>query len=88
MMRSRALGVAVAAMLTLGGAQATPATSAAEGALTVRPASGYHRLPLAYAAVHYLLAGAVALTSSVIAGYQPARKAAGMHPVEIIRGAT
>ena len=49
MMRSRALGVAVAAMLTLGGAQATPATSAAERALTVRPASGYHRLPLAYA---------------------------------------
>jgi lipoprotein-releasing system permease protein len=47
-----------------------------------------NRLPLAYATVHYLLAGAVALTSSVIAGYQPARKAAGMHPVEIIRGAT
>jgi lipoprotein-releasing system permease protein len=47
-----------------------------------------NRLPLAYATVHYLLAGAVALTSSVIAGYQPARKAARMHPVEIIRGAT
>ncbi len=46
------------------------------------------RLPLAYTYVHYLLAGVVALVSSVAAGYQPARKAARMHPVEIIRGAT
>ena len=45
-------------------------------------------LPLAYTYVHYLLAGMVALVSSVVAGYQPARKAARMHPVEIIRGAT
>jgi lipoprotein-releasing system permease protein len=34
------------------------------------------------------MAGGVALVSSVIAGYQPARKAARQHPVEIIRGAT
>lgn len=46
------------------------------------------RLPLAYSYIHYLLAGAVALVSSVAAGYQPARKAARLHPVEIIRGAT
>jgi len=46
------------------------------------------RLPLVYAPLHYALAGAVALASSVIAGYQPARKAARQHPVEIIRGAT
>jgi len=46
------------------------------------------RLPLVYAPLHYLLAGGVALVSSVIAGYQPARKAARQHPVEIIRGAT
>jgi len=46
------------------------------------------RLPLAYAPLHYAIAGAVALVSSVIAGYQPARKAARQHPVEIIRGAT
>jgi lipoprotein-releasing system permease protein len=46
------------------------------------------RLPLVYAPLHYLLAGAVALVSSVTAGYQPARKAARQHPVEIIRGAT
>jgi lipoprotein-releasing system permease protein len=46
------------------------------------------RLPLAYTYVHYLLAGMVALVSSVAAGYQPARKAARGNPVEIIRGAT
>jgi lipoprotein-releasing system permease protein len=45
-------------------------------------------LPLAYSYVHYLLAGMVALVSSVTAGYQPARKAARGNPVEIIRGAT
>jgi lipoprotein-releasing system permease protein len=46
------------------------------------------RLPLVYTYVHYLLAGMVAMVSSVAAGYQPARKAARVHPVEIIRGAT
>jgi lipoprotein-releasing system permease protein len=46
------------------------------------------RLPLAYDPLHYLLAGLVALASSVSAGYAPARKAASEHPVEIIRGAT
>jgi lipoprotein-releasing system permease protein len=45
-------------------------------------------LPLAYSYVHYLLAGMVALVSSVAAGYAPARKAARLHPVEMIRGAT
>ncbi len=45
-------------------------------------------LPLAYNYIHYLLAGLVALVSSVAAGYQPARKAARLYPVEIIRGAT
>ena len=45
-------------------------------------------LPLAYDPLHYLLAGAVALASSVLAGYAPARKAAHENPVEIIRGAT
>jgi lipoprotein-releasing system permease protein len=41
-----------------------------------------------YDPLHYGLAGAVALVSSIAAGYQPARKAARQHPVEIIRGAT
>ncbi|MEZ5854343.1 MAG: ABC transporter permease [Hyphomicrobiaceae bacterium] len=45
-------------------------------------------LPLYYTPVHYLLAGAVAMTASAIAGYLPARKAASVHPVEIIRGAS
>ena len=46
------------------------------------------RLPVVYDPSHYLLAGAVALVSSFAAGYMPARKAARVHPVEIIRGAT
>jgi lipoprotein-releasing system permease protein len=46
------------------------------------------RLPLSYTYTHYLMAGLVALVSSVVAGYQPARKAARLHPVEIIRGAS
>lgn len=46
------------------------------------------RLPLVYEPLQYLVAGAVALGSSIAAGYQPARRAARQHPVEIIRGAT
>jgi lipoprotein-releasing system permease protein len=46
------------------------------------------RLPLVYDPLHYLIAGLVALSSSFLAGYAPARKAARVHPVEIIRGAT
>jgi lipoprotein-releasing system permease protein len=46
------------------------------------------RLPLAYSFSHYLVAGAVALASSLVAGFFPARKAASVHPVDIIRGAT
>jgi lipoprotein-releasing system permease protein len=46
------------------------------------------RLPLAYSLAHYLIAGAVALASSLVAGFFPARKAASVHPVDIIRGAT
>ena len=47
-----------------------------------------NRLPLAYNAWHYLIAAGVALISSLAAGYLPARKAARVHPVDIIRGAT
>ena len=46
------------------------------------------RLPLKYTINHYVIAAGVALFSSVVAGYFPARKAARVHPVEIIRGAT
>ncbi len=45
-------------------------------------------LPVLYSVKHYLMASAVALTASGIAGYLPARKAASQHPVEIIRGAS
>ena len=45
-------------------------------------------LPLAYTVRHYAIAGGVALVSSFAAGYAPARKAARLHPVDIIRGAT
>ncbi|KAB2911897.1 MAG: ABC transporter permease [Hyphomicrobiaceae bacterium] len=46
------------------------------------------RLPLAYSLWHYVLAAVVALLSSLLAGLFPARKAARLHPVDIIRGAT
>jgi lipoprotein-releasing system permease protein len=47
-----------------------------------------NRLPVLYSVWHYAIAGAVAVVSSLVAGYFPARKAARAHPVEIIRGAT
>ena len=46
------------------------------------------RLPLVYSFLHYAVAAAVALASSLVAGYFPARKASRVHPVDIIRGAT
>jgi lipoprotein-releasing system permease protein len=52
------------------------------------PFSDFNHLPVLYSATHYLLATAVALLSSLVAGYFPARAAARMHPVDIIRGAT
>lgn len=52
------------------------------------PFSDYNHLPVLYSAKHYLLATGVALVSSLIAGYFPARAAARLHPVDIIRGAT
>lgn len=45
-------------------------------------------LPIYFSPVHYALATLVAMTASGIAGYLPARKAARVHPVEIIRGAS
>ncbi|HEY8336125.1 MAG TPA: ABC transporter permease [Tardiphaga sp.] len=52
------------------------------------PFSDYNHLPVLYSVKHYLLATAVALVSSMVAGYFPARAAARLHPVDIIRGAT
>lgn len=46
------------------------------------------RLPIYHSPLHYGIAGLVALLASGIAGFLPARKAARMQPVEIIRGAS
>jgi lipoprotein-releasing system permease protein len=52
------------------------------------PFSDFNHLPVLYSAKHYALATGVALLSSLVAGYFPARSAARLHPVDIIRGAT
>jgi lipoprotein-releasing system permease protein len=63
--------------------------TAALGTIEIRnPMIDVTRLPLAYSALHYLQATAVALAASLVAGYFPARKASRVHPVDIIRGAT
>jgi lipoprotein-releasing system permease protein len=46
------------------------------------------RLPIYFTFTHYILAGAIALAASGVAGYLPARKASRVQPVEIIRGAS
>jgi lipoprotein-releasing system permease protein len=52
------------------------------------PFSDYNHLPVMYSIAHYAMATSVALVSSLIAGYFPARAAAKVNPVDIIRGAT
>jgi lipoprotein-releasing system permease protein len=62
---------------------------AALGTITFKnPFTDVTRLPIAYSPVHYAMAAAVAILSSLAAGYLPARMAARVHPVDIIRGAT
>ncbi|MCZ0737303.1 ABC transporter permease [Phreatobacter sp. AB_2022a] len=46
------------------------------------------RLPIAWSFLHYVLALGFALVAAAVAGYLPARRAARVNPVEIIRGAT
>jgi lipoprotein-releasing system permease protein len=59
------------------------------GAIEIRnPFLDATRIPLAYSPWHYAIALAVAMVSSFAAGYMPARRAARVHPVDIIRGAT
>jgi lipoprotein-releasing system permease protein len=65
------------------------ALSSALGAVEIKnPMIDTTRLPVVYVFLHYVVAAAVALASSLVAGYFPARKASRVHPVEIIRGAT
>ncbi|MCB5174780.1 MULTISPECIES: ABC transporter permease [Microvirga] len=45
-------------------------------------------LPLVWSLWHYLIAAGFALLSAGVAGYLPARQAARLNPVDIIRGAT
>ncbi|HRY25600.1 MAG: ABC transporter permease [Geminicoccaceae bacterium] len=45
-------------------------------------------LPVVYEAAHYVMASALAMLAAGIAGYLPARSAARLNPVDIIRGAT
>jgi lipoprotein-releasing system permease protein len=52
------------------------------------PFADTNRLPTLIDPLHYAIAGGVAVVSSLVAGYFPARKAASLHPVEIIRGAS
>lgn len=44
-------------------------------------------LPLDWSAPQYLLATTFALGSTILAAYLPARRAGGVHPVDILRGA-
>lgn len=46
------------------------------------------RLPLAWSPWHYAIAAGFALVSAAVAGYLPARRAARLNPVAIIRGAS
>ncbi|MER9430281.1 ABC transporter permease [Mesorhizobium sp. M0408] len=46
------------------------------------------RLPIAWSLTHYIIASAFALGSAAVAGYLPARRAARLNPVDIVRGAT
>ncbi|MBF9029950.1 FtsX-like permease family protein [Rhodobacterales bacterium HKCCE3408] len=45
-------------------------------------------LPLTWSVWHYAISSALAITSAAVAGYLPARRAAALNPVDIIRGAT
>jgi lipoprotein-releasing system permease protein len=45
-------------------------------------------LPIAWSFLHYIIASSFALASAALAGYLPARRAAKLNPVDIIRGAT
>ncbi|NVO17015.1 MAG: ABC transporter permease [Rhodoplanes sp.] len=59
------------------------------GSVEIRnPFTDVTHIPIAWSPLHYAMAAGVAVVSSLVAGFLPARRAARLHPVEIIRGAT
>ncbi len=91
--RVRAIFVVEAGLIGLAGALIGFALGyglcAALGTIEFKnPFTDVTRLPITYSPLHYLMAAGVAIVSSLAAGYMPARKAARLHPVDIIRGAT
>jgi lipoprotein-releasing system permease protein len=50
--------------------------------------TGVTHLPVIYEPLHYAVATGVALAAAGIAGWLPARRAARLNPVDIVRGAT
>jgi lipoprotein-releasing system permease protein len=55
--------------------------------IAVKGLTDLTRLPVYVSWVHYLLAAAFAVGAAGLAGYLPARKAARLNPVDIVRGA-
>jgi lipoprotein-releasing system permease protein len=53
----------------------------------MRGLGGSAGMPVIYEPLHYLIAGVAAVGAAGIAGYLPARRAAKLNPVDIIRGA-
>jgi lipoprotein-releasing system permease protein len=81
--------VMIGVMGALAGAVLGYALTRALGTVEIKnPMIDTTRLPLAYSFLHYALAAVVALASSLVAGYFPARNASRVYPVDIIRGAT
>ncbi|AFL51249.1 lipoprotein-releasing system permease protein [Sinorhizobium fredii] len=82
-----AIGVAGSALGWLLGFSMTYALSLVRFEIAATGQEMTH-LPIAWSLLHYVIAAAFALGSAALAGYLPARRAAGLNPVDIIRGAT
>jgi lipoprotein-releasing system permease protein len=80
-------GLAIGAMGSLSGWAVGYGLCLALGSVPISLPGGGTHLPLAWDPRHYLLATAFALAAAGVAGYLPARRAARLNPVDIIRGA-